>query len=213
MHTLHAIDHAPYGSLHRRRRFMESHPLFIQEEELDRKYVYLYNNMSNFNAKTFLTHRMLRELQLIYNGQFHDVITNFVHFGYTAMTNLNSYTLKDPFNLPLSESMLNFLGRFCVRVKREFYFRMLTLLPRIGTKTTFLSTVVMRKIFSYVIPRNKFLLEEYTISLDYRKDCQDPPCRCFCHGYPEIRAVLSLMRIYDKTTHIEQDETFLVICL
>ena len=114
--TLNAIDHVPYGKAYRRRRFLETHPLYFKELELDNKYTYLFNSFHNVNSKAFLTFHMLRELHMFYNGKFHDVITNFVHYGYTAMTNLTGDTLKDPFKQPISESMLNFLGRFCARV-------------------------------------------------------------------------------------------------
>ena len=114
--TLNAIDHVPYGKAYRRRRFLETHPLYFKELELDNKYTYLFNSFHNVNSKAFLTFHMLRELHMFYNGKFHDVITNFVHYRYTAMTNLTGDTLKDPFKQPISESMLNFLGRFCARV-------------------------------------------------------------------------------------------------
>ena len=142
--ALHAIDHALYGKAHRRRRYLESHPLYLKEIELGNKYTYLYNSFSNGNSKSFLTHHMLLELQLLYNGHLHDVITNFVHFGYTAMTNLTSNSLKDPFKQPLSESMLNFLGRFCARIQRKYFFLLLTYKPKIGMKDTPLQREVMQ---------------------------------------------------------------------
>ena len=74
---LHAINQAPHGILHKRRRFMELHPLHTRAEELDRKYVYLYDNMFILpNAKTFLMFHLLRELELLHNGNLHNAINN-----------------------------------------------------------------------------------------------------------------------------------------
>ena len=150
---------------------------------------------------------MLLELQLLYNGHLHDVITNFVHFGYTDMTNLTSNSLKDPFKQQLSESMFNFLGRFCARIQREYFFLLLTYVPKIGIKDIPLPRVIMQHIFSFVLPENRFLEREWNIDLRYRQDCKDPATRLSSHSYPEVRAVLYLMRSYE-TTSVDQRKDY-----
>ena len=52
---LNSIDHAPYGRVYKRLRFMETHPYYLKELELDNKYTYLYNSLHNANSKAFLT--------------------------------------------------------------------------------------------------------------------------------------------------------------
>ena len=169
---LNSIDHVPYGRVYKRLRFLETHPNYIKEMDLDNKYTYLYNSFHNANSKAFLTFYMLRELHLMYNGCFHGVITNYATYGFTAMTNLNVDTLKDPFKEVISESMLNYLGRFCTRIKRELFYEKLISKDLIGSNGLLLPTLpeaTMKTIFEYVLPSNKFLAKEAVILQLYQK--------------------------------------------
>ena len=79
------------------------------------------------------------------------------------MTNPNVDTLKDPFKEAISESMLNYLGRFCTRIKRELFYEKLIskdLIESNGLPLPTLPEHTMRKIFEYVHPSNMFLTKE-----------------------------------------------------
>ena len=200
---LNSIDHAPYGRVYKRLRFLETHPCYLKELELDNKYTYLYNSLHNANSKAFLTFHLLRELHLLYNGCFHRVITNYATYGFTAMTNLNVDTLKDPFKELIGESMLNFLGRFCARIERELFFEDLInkdLVGSNGIPLPILPAATMRKIFLYILPSNKFLDKKTTIFQVYQKDCQELVSRTYFHSLPEVKTILSLMLAYENTS-------------
>ena len=62
---------------------------------IKKTYVDLYDATTNVNGKRFLVYHLLRELELLYNGNLHEVIYNFAHFGFT--TTIHVEKLKDPF--------------------------------------------------------------------------------------------------------------------
>ena len=134
------------------------------------------------------------------------------------MVNLHTETLKNPYNVSSSNSMQNFLGRFCSRTEREYDYYMLAEHQKITyeatrgykkTVTVLLLKKIMKRIMSYVTPSNIFIEREFVICDNYRNDCLNPRNRCFCHTYPEIKAILSLMRIYNTSSAQERNVDFL----
>ena len=161
--------------------------------DLDNKYTYLYNSFHNANSKAFLTFHLLRELHLLYNGRFHGAITNYATYWFTAMTNLNIDTLKDPFKELISESMLNYLGRFCVRIERELFFQDLIskdLIGGNGLPLPLLPEATMKKFFEYVHPSNKFLTKDTVILRTYYEDCRELETRTYFHSLPEVKRMV-----------------------
>ena len=104
-HTLHCINSTIFGTTHKHQRFMKLHPYYLKEKALDTYYQHLLTVMLAPNKHQFLAYHLIRELEILHDGNIYDNLMHYAIHGQTfTEATLHQDTL-DPFNIPTSQIM------------------------------------------------------------------------------------------------------------
>ena len=118
-HTLHCINNTIHGPDHSRSRFLNLYPYYQKEKALGTYYQHLLTVMHAPNKHKFLAYYLIRELEILHDGNLFDNLVLYAIRGQTITNPTIHPDTLDPFNISTSQLMTSYLSRFYSRTERD----------------------------------------------------------------------------------------------
>ena len=160
--------------------------------------------MHSPNKLQFLTYHLIRELQLLHDGNLYDNLMLYAKFGQTFTETTAHLETLDPFNIPTSRIITSYLNRFYARMRSNAF--LIDLKSRKKYIFELKSTSYQLNLAVMNFRPNPFYDQELPLARAYHRRCSQPALRSYMHTLPEILTVMVLITVYatDSSTDPEQ---------
>ena len=162
------------------------------------------------NKLTFLAYHLIRELEILHDGNLYDNLMLYVRHAQTFTEATSHQDTLDPFNIPTSQIMTSYLNRFYACMRKDAFFVELTARTKYiisNTSHIQLNAAVTSYILSFLdYTPSPSHAQEVAIARAYHERCSTPALRYYIHTLPLIHTVMDLMAIYATDTQMNPDQ-------